>query len=263
MQSVPPSVFDMPSLAKATRGGPSAGASHVARLHPSQLPGRGDVVAIDAEFVTLELEQVRLRPDGSRAVLRPARQAPARVSVVDGRPNAAGPSGAGSIIIDDYVVQTEPIVDYLTRFSGITPEDLEPATSRHNLSTLRAVYLKLRCLLDRGCIMVGHGLSKDFRIINLTVPPEQVIDTVELWSLPGQRKASLRFLAHFLLDADIQVETHDSVEDARIALALYKRYKECEAEGKVGETLRRLYEHGWSVDWKVAGGVAAAGDGEL
>lgn len=53
----------------------------------------------------------------------------------------------------------------------------------------------------------------------------QVIDTVNLWSLSGQRKISLRFLAHYLLGMNIQGETHDSIEDARIALALYNKVR--------------------------------------
>lgn len=47
------------------------------------------------------------------------------------------------------------------------------------------------------------------------VPPEQVIDTVEIYRLPDQRKISLRFLAYCLLNSDIQLETHDSIEDAK------------------------------------------------
>ena len=40
-----------------------------------------------------------------------AKQALGRVSVVDGRNNA--------VIIDDYVLSLEPVVDHKTRFSGL------------------------------------------------------------------------------------------------------------------------------------------------
>lgn len=78
------------------------------------------------------------------------------------------------VMTDDYVLPSEPVMDYLTRFSGLTPEDLDPAHSRHHLVTNRTAYLKLRYLIDRGCVLVGHGLKKDFRIINIFVPPSQV-----------------------------------------------------------------------------------------
>lgn len=51
--------------------------------------------------------------------------------------------------------------------------DLEPAVSGHHLTTLKRAYLKLRHLVDAGCIFVGHGLKKDFRMINIVVPPAQ------------------------------------------------------------------------------------------
>ena len=50
-------------------------------------------------------------------------------------------------------------------------------------------------------------------------------DTLDLWSLPSQRKLSLRFLAGCVLALHIQGETHDSIEDARTALRLFECHR--------------------------------------
>lgn len=69
---------------------------------------------------------------------------------------------------------------------------------------------------------VGHGLQHDFRVMNLYVPLSQMIDTVELFRLPGKRYLSLKFLSGVLLQKEIQSGTHDSIEDAQTALRLFK-----------------------------------------
>ena len=52
--------------------------------------------------------------------------------------------------------------------------------------------------------------------------PVQMVDTVNLFYMKKQRKVSLKFLAAYLLKQDIQQTTHDSIEDSRTALSLYK-----------------------------------------
>jgi len=77
------------------------------------------------------------------------------------------------------------------------------------------------------------------------VPPEQVIDTVDLYFLKGrQRRLSLKFLSWFVLHENIQIDTHDSIEDARSTLMLYKAYQSFEEQNIFDQKLEELYKAG-------------------
>lgn len=194
--AVPASVLQLESLSRT----PSI------RLLQSfaTLPGPGDIIAFDGEFVSVSLEKSMINAAGERVVSEEVRQVLARMSLLDvghgpkdaegggqqgpGSPGSTAATGAtgegpGStvfnknmmrIIADDYILPVEPVLDYVTRFSGITEEDLNQATSKHSLLTQRSAYLKLRYFIDAKCVFVGHGLQKDFETANIFVPPEQV-----------------------------------------------------------------------------------------
>lgn len=146
-------------------------------LTEDELPAPGTLVAIDAEFVSLANEELEVFSDGTRSLLQPSHLALARVSVLRGE----GPA-EGEPFIDDHIHTTEPIVDYLTQYSGIqrtytlltTAGDLAPATTQVTLVPHKTAYKKLRLLVDRGCRFIGHGLAKDFRIIS-TCPDSRPI----------------------------------------------------------------------------------------
>ena len=213
-------------------------------LSQAETPQKGSLYAIDAEFVALSKAQTEIKPDGSETVTRQARLGLARVSVVRGD----GPN-MGVCCIDDYVRTVEPVHDYLTRFSGLVKGDLDSSTSKHHLTTLKNTYLKLRYMVDMGCRFIGHGLQNDLRMINIILPPEQVIDTVKIFRLKNQRLLSLRFLASYLLSKDIQGQTHDSIEDAKTALELYQVYVALEESGRLRDKIEEMYDwgaaHGW------------------
>lgn len=98
---------------------------------------------------------------------------------------------------------------------------------------------------------MGHGLRQDFLTVNLFVPPNQIIDTVDIYRLDNRRFISLRFLVNYLLRRDMQVEVHDSIEDSRAANELYRKALELKQNGTFDETLRKIYETGQKTDWKV------------
>ena len=93
-----------------------------------------------------------------------------------------------------------------------------------------------------------------FDILDLLVPKAQIIDTVDLFHIKGQRKISLKYLAWHLLGIDIQLDTHCSVEDAHTALALYKIYVKSQQEGTYNDLLNEIYTVGRSLHWKTTVG---------
>lgn len=209
-------------------------------------PGPDTIIALDTEFVAVRQPEIEMNSDGERETIRPIVYALARASVVRGQGEHEGLP-----FIDDYITIKEPIVDYLTSYSGITQSDLDPRVSQHSLLPLKMVYKKLWILLNLGCKFLGHGLKQDFRVINVHVPKAQVIDTIDLFFLKSRlRKLSLAFLAWYLLKEDIQMETHDSIEDSRTALKLYRKFLEFEDAGILEPMLQDIYRAGRDVNFK-------------
>ncbi|KAL0934164.1 pab-dependent poly -specific ribonuclease subunit [Colletotrichum truncatum] len=212
----------------------------------TEQPGSESIVALDTEFVAVRQPEIEMNSDGERETIRPIVYALARASVVRGQGE-----DEGLPFIDDYISIREPIVDYLTSYSGITHDDLDPRVSKHNLVPLKVVYKKLWILLNLGCKFLGHGLKQDFRVINIHIPRSQVIDTIDLFFLKSRlRKLSLAFLAWYLLKEDIQLETHDSIEDARTALKLYRKYLEFDDAGVLEPMLQDIYRAGRENNFK-------------
>ena len=211
-----------------------------------EIPGPGFHLGIDAEFVSLEKAEVAITIEQNQEIIRPVRQGTGRISALRG-----SGSQEGVPFIDDYIKIDEPIVDYLTEYSGLFPGDLDASRSAHSLQSLKVAYKKLWLLLNLGCTFVGHGLASDFRTINIHVPKSQIVDTVTLFRPSNEkRRLSLRFLAWYFLDEAIQTGNHDSIVDARTALKLWRKYQEFVEQGILEQKLVEIYRDGPNTGFK-------------
>ena len=236
-----------------------------------QVPSAGTPIALDTEFVELEKAEIDVKADGSQETIRPAKSGLARISVLRGNGELEG-----TPFIDDYITIYDTIVDYKTQYSGIRPGDLDPHISQHNLVPLKVAYKRLWLLLNLGCSFVGHGLASDFRKANIHVPKSQTVDTQYLFLAPGKnRRLSLRYLAWAVFKEYIQEENydetmtgdgHDSIEDARMALRLWRKFQEYEEAGTVEQMIEDIYRKGARYGWKPplrSGAANLAPDGVL
>ncbi|XP_034975136.2 RNA exonuclease 1 homolog [Zootoca vivipara] len=121
------------------------------------------------------------------------------------------------VVYDTFVKPDHKVVDYNTRFSGVTEEDLENASI-----TLRDVQAVLLSMFSSDTILIGHSLESDLfalKLIHGTVVDTAVVFPHRL-GLPYKR--ALRTLMADYLKRIIQdsVEGHDSSEDARACMEL-------------------------------------------
>ncbi|XP_076977399.1 RNA exonuclease 1 homolog isoform X2 [Tamandua tetradactyla] len=121
------------------------------------------------------------------------------------------------VVYDTFVRPDNEVVDYNTRFSGVTEADLADTSI-----TLRDVQAVLLSMLSASTILIGHSLESD--LLALKVIHRTVVDTSVLFphrlGLPYKR--SLRNLMADYLRQIIQdnVDGHSSSEDASACMHL-------------------------------------------
>lgn len=143
------------------------------------------------------------------------------------------------MIYDQLVKPAKPILDYLTRWSGITAEQLNPITTTH--AEVQAHILRLLSPPAANPfasaksdapppppppatpILLGHSLESDLRALKLCHP--RCIDTALLYHHPRGRplKPGLAWLTKKWCGREIQTRGeggHDPEEDARACVDL-------------------------------------------
>ncbi|XP_041695345.2 RNA exonuclease 1 homolog [Coregonus clupeaformis] len=121
------------------------------------------------------------------------------------------------VIYDTFVKPESKVVDYNTRFSGVTEEDLENATI-----TLRDVQAVILNMFSAESILIGHSLESD--LFALKVIHSTVVDTAIVFphrlGLPYKRALRNLMADHLKRIIQDSVEGHDSSEDACACMEL-------------------------------------------
>nr|XP_020458364.1 RNA exonuclease 1 homolog [Monopterus albus] len=121
------------------------------------------------------------------------------------------------VIYDTFVKPESKVVDYNTRFSGVTEEDLESTTI-----TLRDVQAVLLSMFSAESILIGHSLESD--LLALKLIHSFVVDTAVVFphrlGLPYKRALKSLMADHLKRIIQDNVEGHDSSEDASACMEL-------------------------------------------
>lgn len=157
------------------------------------------------KYIAIDCEMVGVGEGGYAHAL-------ARVSIVDFH---------GRQVYDSYVRPRERVVDWRTNISGIAPKHMAVA---RDLDEVRATVAEL----FRERILVGHDLKHDLEVLMLEHPHKAVRDTAKF--APFKKyghgpKPALKVLAREILGIEIQTGQHSSLEDAKAAMLLFRKYK--------------------------------------
>ncbi|CAD7000102.1 unnamed protein product [Ceratitis capitata] len=127
------------------------------------------------------------------------------------------------LIYDHFVQPIGAVVDYNTRFSGITADDLNRKENKY-LKSFREVQKDLLQLIKADTILIGHGLENDLRVLRMV--HKRIVDTSYEFPhhLGFPYRCSLKSLSKKYLKRDIQVGDvgHSSMEDSIACMELMK-----------------------------------------
>ncbi|KAI1261072.1 ribonuclease H-like domain-containing protein [Xylariaceae sp. FL1019] len=160
------------------------------------------------KYIAIDCEMVGVGDEGREDHL-------ARVSCVDFH---------GAQVYDSFVQPREYVTDHRTAITGLTAVMLRGPKAR----PFDEVQATIADLL-KGRILVGHALNNDLAVLMLSHPTPKIRDTARHSSFRKYGhgpKPALRVLAREVLGIeDFQTGAHSSVEDARVAMLLFRTKK--------------------------------------
>ncbi|CCM00542.1 uncharacterized protein FIBRA_02576 [Fibroporia radiculosa] len=130
---------------------------------------------------------------------------------------------SGIVVYDQLVKPLKPVLDYLTRWSGITAETLNPVTT--TFAEVQKHVLSLLSVTPTP-VLLGHSLESDLKALKICHP--QCIDTAVIYHHPRGKplKPGLAWLTKKWCGREIQNRGeggHDPEEDARACMDLLKK----------------------------------------
>ncbi|EGS22039.1 uncharacterized protein CTHT_0039240 [Thermochaetoides thermophila DSM 1495] len=157
------------------------------------------------KYIALDCEMVGVGDGGHEDAL-------ARVSVVDFH---------GRQVYDSYVRPRQRVVDWRTAVSGVAPKHMATARSFDEVQAQIASLLK-------GRVLIGHDVKHDLRVLELSHPVKDIRDTAKYGGFRKYGhgpKPALKVLAKEVLGVEVQKGEHSSMEDARVAMLLFRKCK--------------------------------------
>ncbi|KEP62378.1 UNVERIFIED_CONTAM: suppressor of mitotic defects protein [Hammondia hammondi] len=170
--------------------------------------GGSSFVRPPAPAVSLDCEMVGCGPDGNISAL-------AQVSICDEK---------GDVLLDEFVMPDMRITDFRHHVTGLSWSIIRDRGISFNAART------LVTDIIRGKVLVGHALQHDLQVLALDHPVHMIRDTSKYKPLrpPGLARnavPSLRRLTSHWLNREIQTGIHNSVEDCRAAMDLYRKFQ--------------------------------------
>ncbi|KAJ5173622.1 Exonuclease RNase T/DNA polymerase III [Penicillium coprophilum] len=131
----------------------------------------------------------------------------------------------GEVLIDNYVQPKTKVVNWDSRFSGVTPGAMNKAVKKGTaLNGWEGARSKLWEFMDSETVLVGHSLNNDLDVLGIihwNIVDSSIITSEAVFYTVHAREAlnrtwSLKTLTNELVNYDIQVgkQGHSALEDA-------------------------------------------------